>query len=106
MPWIWFAVVLECIAAAILVIPPIARRILFLNIACVFSIIGIWIEKGMGLIVPGFVPTPLGDIVEYSPTLSETFICLGIWAFGLLLFSWMLRLAIPIMSGEFHLQNE
>ena len=25
------------------------------------AIIGIWIEKGMGLVVPGFVPTPLGE---------------------------------------------
>ena len=35
------------------------------------SIVGIWIEKGMGLIVPAFVPTPLGEIVEYVPTLHE-----------------------------------
>ncbi|MEZ5581736.1 MAG: hypothetical protein R3F37_02185 [Candidatus Competibacteraceae bacterium] len=26
---------------------------------------GIWIEKGMGLVVPGFIPTPLGEIFEY-----------------------------------------
>ncbi|MFC1736584.1 sulfate reduction electron transfer complex DsrMKJOP subunit DsrP [Candidatus Hydrogenedentota bacterium] len=102
MPWIWTAVVLEVFAAIVLVVPPIARRIWFLNAACVFAIIGIWVEKGLGLIVPGFVPTPLGDIIEYSPTLDETLICMGIWAFGLLLFSWMLSLAVPIMSGRFH----
>ena len=38
----------------------------------VMLFLGIWIEKGMGLIIPGFVPTPLGEIVEYSPTLNET----------------------------------
>jgi molybdopterin-containing oxidoreductase family membrane subunit len=52
--------------------------------------------------VPGFLPTPLGEIVEYLPTPNETLICIGIWAFGILLFSWMLHLAIPIMSGTFH----
>ncbi|MBD3266100.1 polysulfide reductase [bacterium] len=101
-PWIWTALTLEAIAAIILVIPSIAKQFLWLNIACAFSIIGIWIEKGLGLIVPGFLPTPLGEIVEYVPTWNEIMICFGIWAFGLLLFSWLIRLAVPIMSGEFH----
>jgi molybdopterin-containing oxidoreductase family membrane subunit len=54
----------------------------------------------MGLIIPGFVPSPLGQIVEYLPTLNETLVCLGIWAFGMLMYSWMLRVAIPIMNGS------
>lgn len=100
-PWIWTAVVMEVIAAAILVSPPLAEKMTWLNAACILSIIGIWIEKGLGLIVPGFLPTPLGEIVEYVPTWNEIWVCLGIWAFGILLFSWMLHLAVPIMSGEF-----
>lgn len=100
-PFIWFALFIEMIAAAIL-ISPAARRIVWLNAACAMAFVGIWIEKGLGLIIPGFLPTPLGEIIEYVPTLNESMICVGIWAFGLLIFSWMLRLAIPIMSGEFH----
>ncbi|MGC9329906.1 MAG: sulfate reduction electron transfer complex DsrMKJOP subunit DsrP, partial [Candidatus Hinthialibacter sp.] len=100
-PWIWTALSMEMIAAVILIIPRLAVKMTWLNIACALSIVGIWIEKGMGLIVPGFLPTPLGEIVEYVPTWNETLISLGIWAFGILLFSWMLHLAIPIMSGEF-----
>lgn len=100
-PWIWTALIMELVAACILVIPPLARRMPFLNVACVLAICGIWVEKGMGLIVPGFVPTPLGTIIEYVPSWNEVWVCLGIWAFGLLLFSWMLHLAIPIISGEF-----
>jgi len=100
-PWIWSAIVMEVIAATILVIPATFRNRVLLNVACVLSIIGIWIEKGMGLVIPGFIPTPLGDIVEYAPSLNETLVCMGIWAFGILLFSWMLHLAIPIMNGKF-----
>ncbi len=100
-PWIWSAIVMEVIAALILVIPAGARNRALLNLACVLSIVGIWIEKGMGLVVPGFIPTPLGDIVEYAPSLNETLVCMGIWAFGILLFSWILHLAIPIMNGKF-----
>ena len=54
----------------------------------------------MGLIIPGFLPTPLGEIVEYFPTLNEALICVGIWAFGILLYSWMVHFAVPILTGN------
>jgi len=98
-PWIWTAIVLDSIGL-LLLITPLSRKIGWLNIACVTCFVGVWIEKGMGLIVPGFVPSPLGQIVEYLPTLNETLICLGVWALGALLFSWMVRVAIPIMNGS------
>lgn len=100
-PWIWTAITMELVAAVILLVPPLARRLGLLAFACGLAVVGIWIEKGMGLIVPGFVPTPLGNVIEYAPSANEIMICLGIWSLGLLLFSWMLHVAIPIMSGEF-----
>jgi molybdopterin-containing oxidoreductase family membrane subunit len=100
-PWIWTAITMEVIAATILIVPPVARHRIFLNVACLLAIVGIWIEKGMGLIIPGFTPTPLGNIVEYAPSMNETLVCVGIWAFGILIFSWMVHLAIPILNGEF-----
>lgn len=104
-PWIWTAVAMETVAGAILVIPPLARRMLFLNIACVLANIGIWIEKGMGMVVPGFVPTPQGTVVEYMPTWTEFWVSIGTWAFGLLLFSWMLHVALPILTGKFRVRE-
>lgn len=104
-PWIWSAIALEFVAGLILIVPPIASRISFLNTACLCSIIGIWIEKGMGLVVPGFVPSPQGSIVEYLPSWDETLVSFGIWAFGILVFSWMLHLAVPIMQGDFHVRS-
>ena len=98
-PWIWTAITLNAIGL-VLLITPLSRNIVGLNIACVACFIGIWTEKGMGLIIPGFVPSPLGQIVEYLPSLNETLVCLGIWAFGALLYSWMLHVAIPIMNGS------
>ncbi len=105
-PWIWPAIIMETTAAIILVVPPIARRMAFLNVACILANIGIWIEKGMGMVVPGFIPSPQGTIVEYTPSWTETVVSFGIWAFGLLLFSWMLHLAIPIMNGSFRMHHE
>jgi molybdopterin-containing oxidoreductase family membrane subunit len=99
--WIWFAIVIETIAGVILVTPSLAKTMLYTNAACILAFVGIWIEKGMGMIVPGFLPTPLGEIVEYFPTMLETLMCIGVWSFGLLMYSWMIHLAVPILAGQF-----
>jgi molybdopterin-containing oxidoreductase family membrane subunit len=104
-PWIWTAVTFNLIAMFLLILP-LTRSLKYLNIACALAIVGIWIEKGMGLVVPGFIPTPLGEIVEYSPSLNETFICLGIWAFGFLAYTVFLRMAVPILQGRLSKERE
>jgi molybdopterin-containing oxidoreductase family membrane subunit len=98
-PWIWTAMALDAVALALLY-TPLSRRSTMLNVACVLLIIGVWIEKGMGLIVPAFTPTPLGEIVEYTPTLNESLVSLGIWAFGLLVYTILVRVTIPVLAGE------
>jgi Ni/Fe-hydrogenase subunit HybB-like protein len=104
-PWIWTAVALNLIAMVLLVLP-VSRSLKWLNVTCVLAIVGIWIEKGMGLVIPGFIPTPLGAIVDYSPSLNETLVCLGIWAFGLLCYTIFLRMAVPILQGRLSKANE
>jgi len=104
-PWIWSAIGCNLIAMFILLLP-VSRSLKWLDVACVLAIVGIWIEKGMGLVIPGFVPTPLGQLTEYQPTLNETLICLGIWAFGLLCYTLFLRMSIPILQGELSQANE
>jgi Ni/Fe-hydrogenase subunit HybB-like protein len=104
-PWIWTAVAFNVIAMVLLLLP-VSRSLKWLNVTCVLAIVGIWIEKGMGLVIPGFIPTPLGAMVEYSPSLNETLICLGIWAFGLLCYTIFLRMAVPILQGRLTKANE
>ncbi len=98
-PWIWTAVAFNSIALVILFLP-FSRSLPLLNIACVLLIVGIWIEKGMGLIIPAFIPSPLGELVEYHPTANEILVCLGIWAFGLLCYTIFVRITIPVLSGR------
>lgn len=98
-PWIWVAMGMNLVAMVLLMLPA-SRGLKTLNVACVLSIVGIWIEKGMGLIVPAFIPSPLGEIVEYRPTLHEIVVCLGIWAFGLLIYTVFVRVSVPVLSGD------
>jgi Ni/Fe-hydrogenase subunit HybB-like protein len=98
-PWIWTAIFLN-LAAMVLLVLPVSRSLRWLNVTCVMAIIGIWIEKGMGMVIPGFIPTTLGEIIEYQPSANETLVCLGIWAFGLLSYTIFLRMAVPILQGR------
>ena len=104
-PWIWTAITFNLVAMFLLVLP-LSRSLKWLNLTCVLCIVGIWIEKGMGLVIPGFIPTPLGQIVEYRPSLNETLICVGIWAFGLLSYTVFLRMSVPILQGRLSRANE
>lgn len=98
-PWIWSALALNTIAIVLLYLP-LSRKLPVLQAACVMLIVGVWIEKGMGMIVPAFIPTPLGEIVEYMPTLNEVLVTLGIWSLGLLIYTILIRVTVPVLSGR------
>jgi len=104
-PWIWTALILNVVGLIILMIHPLREKMLTLNIACISTTIGIWIEKGMGLVVPGFIPTPLGEIHEYTPTIVEYGISIGIFALGILLFTLMAKASIAIELGKVRYQR-
>jgi len=100
-PWIWAAMTMNVTAFILFLVPATRKRLLTLNIGCILIIIGVWIEKGPGFVIPGFVPDPLGEIYVYVPNLLELMVSFGIWAVGLLIFTLLMKVAIPIVNGEF-----
>ncbi len=99
-PWIWFATLLNITAFILFLTPKTRENYFTLNMGCIFIIIGVYIEKGMGLVVPGFVPDTLGEIYEYTPTTPEILVAMGIWAAGAMLYTFLLKFAIPIYTGK------
>ncbi|OGP65448.1 MAG: polysulfide reductase [Deltaproteobacteria bacterium RBG_13_53_10] len=100
-PWIWTAMTMNVIAFIIFLIPATRKRLATLNLGCLLIIVGVWIEKGPCFVIPGFVPDPLGEIHEYLPNLLELMVSFGIWALGLLIFTLLMKVAIPIETGVF-----
>ncbi|MGZ3419804.1 MAG: sulfate reduction electron transfer complex DsrMKJOP subunit DsrP [Polyangiales bacterium] len=105
-PWIWSAIALNTGSAVLLHLPASRKQLWLLDLACVCAFAGVWIEKGMGLIVAGFIPSTLHEIVEYVPTLSEWKITAGIWAFGLMVLTIALKVALPVLTGEVTLSSD
>jgi molybdopterin-containing oxidoreductase family membrane subunit len=105
-PYAWSAVALNVIAFALFIVPAARRNWVTLNLGCLAIYSGVYIEKGMGLIIPGLTPDTLGEIYEYYPTLVELRVAAGVFAVGFLVFTLMLKVAVPIALGEFRLDRE
>lgn len=100
MPWIYTSIAMNVIATSILTLHALRKDLRWLNLACVLLFVAVWIEKGMGLIIPGFIPGPWGDIVEYLPTWVEIGVTVGIWAMGIFIFTVLVKAFIPIEQGK------
>jgi molybdopterin-containing oxidoreductase family membrane subunit len=95
-PWMWTSVILAVISLALLITPRCREDERILAATCAMVFLSIWIDKGLGLIVGGFVPTPLGHVTGYVPTLPEMSIALGIWAVGFLMITVFYKITLSV----------
>ena len=98
-PWIWISVGLAAVSLLLLIIPQTRKNEAILLPTCIAVFVAIWIDKGLGLIIPGFTPSPLGEITNYIPTVPELIITAGIWSAGFLIITLLYRVAISVKSG-------
>jgi molybdopterin-containing oxidoreductase family membrane subunit len=95
-PWMWSSAILAIVALVFLLIPKYRESEKALAWICPAIFISIWIDKGLGMVVTGFIPTPLGKVVDYSPTAPELFISLAIWSIGFFLITVFYKIALSL----------
>jgi molybdopterin-containing oxidoreductase family membrane subunit len=95
-PLMWTSAAMAVVALGILVIPGLRRNEALLPVACVAVFLSLWIDKGFGLVVGGFVPNPFEKVTEYWPTLPESLITLGVWAAGFLILTVLYKIATSV----------
>ncbi len=100
-PYAWSAVGLNMLAFGLFIVPAARRYWVTLTLGCLATYAGCYIEKGMGLIIPGLTPDTLGEIYVYFPSTAELRVAAGVFALGFLVFTLMLKVAVPITLGEF-----
>jgi molybdopterin-containing oxidoreductase family membrane subunit len=102
-PFMWLSVAASSAAFLLFLVPRTRRNPITLNLGCALIYLGVYIEKGMGLVIPGLTPDTLGEIYEYFPSRTEVLVSVGIFSAGFLLFTLMVKVATPIMLGEMRL---
>lgn len=95
-PLMWVSAILAVFSLILLVNPTTRKNERTLAIAAASVFISLWIDKGFGLIVGGFVPNMFERVTEYWPTLPETFITLGVWAMGFLILTILYKVAVGV----------
>lgn len=95
-PWMWASMIMAVAGILIMLIPSARKneKVLFPTLIMIFA--ALWIDKGMGLIVGGFIPNPLEQVVEYYPTGLEIMVTLGVYSLGALLLTVLYKVAIEV----------
>jgi [DsrC]-trisulfide reductase subunit P len=101
-PWMWTSTALAALSIVLLVNPGTRKNESILSLAVLSVFFSTWIDKGMGLVVGGFIPNPLERIVEYAPTLPEVMITLGVWAIGFLILTVLFKIAVTVKEQAAH----
>lgn len=95
-PWMWVCEALTVCCVAGLLVPGIRRQENLLAVLCAGVIVAIWIEKGIAMIVGGFIPSTLGKVTEYAPTALEIAITVGVYAFGFLVLTLLYKMVVSV----------
>ncbi len=100
-PYAWASLAASTIAFLLFLVPKTRQNWITLNLGCLLIWAGVYIEKGMGLVIPGMTPDTLGEIYEYRPTITEWAIALGVFGVGFLIFTILVKISVPILVGTF-----
>ncbi|MGB9735650.1 MAG: sulfate reduction electron transfer complex DsrMKJOP subunit DsrP [bacterium] len=95
-PFMWTSAVLGIFSLALLIPPATRKNRVSLIIALIALVLSTWIDKGLGLVVAGFIPNPFDKITPYAPTFPEIMIAIGVYAIGILILTILWKIAISV----------
>jgi molybdopterin-containing oxidoreductase family membrane subunit len=97
-PYAWTSLICSVVAFLLFLVPKTRRNMFTLNLGCLLIYTGVYIEKGMALVIPGMTPDTLGEFYEYVPTWTEIRIGAGIFSIGFMIFTVLCKIAIPLIQ--------
>jgi molybdopterin-containing oxidoreductase family membrane subunit len=98
-PFAWASIACSVVAFVLFLVPATRRNWFTLNLGCLLIYAGVYIEKGLALVIPGMTPDTLGEFYEYVPTWTEVRIGAGIFSVGFMIFTMLCKIAIPLIQG-------
>ena len=95
-PFMWCSVLFMLTAIPLLIIPKTRKNEKTLTFTCMLVFAGTWIDKGLGMIAGGYIPSSMHHITEYLPSIHEIVISLGVTAIGLLILTVLFKITIGV----------
>ncbi|MDR1604946.1 MAG: polysulfide reductase NrfD [Gracilibacteraceae bacterium] len=95
-PFMWLAALLAFFGILLLTVPKWRRGKKTLPAALVAVFAACWLDKGLGLILGGFVPNSFERVVEYIPTVNEILVVMGVYGIGFFVLTILYKVAVAI----------
>ena len=95
-PFMWTAVVLAFLGLFLLLVPKLRRNHKTLVVALLAVFFACWIDKGLGLVLAGFVPNSIEQVVDYIPKLNEILVIEGVYGIGFLVLTVQYKVAVDV----------
>jgi len=95
-PFMRASVVMGIVGIALIFVSRSKKSDGLLAASCVLIFLSLWIDKGLGLVLGGFVPNMLEQVTEYYPTVPEIGVTAAIWATGFFVLTLLYKVAISV----------
>lgn len=95
-PYMQFSVLIGVLGIVLILMARSRKSDLMLGVACALIFLSLWIDKGLGMVLGGFVPNPYGQVTQYYPTIQELGITAAVWATGFLIITILYKVAIRV----------
>lgn len=95
-PLMWLSIILAIVALILLINPNTRNNEPTLILGAIAVFISLWIDKGFGLVIGGFIPNPFETVTEYWPTIPEALITIGVWSTGFLILTVLYKVVISV----------
>jgi len=97
--WLWIAFGVAAVILAL--IPRVRNTRAGLLLISVLTIIAVVNEKTMSIVIPAYIPDPLGRYIPYYPSATEYAITLGVHAIGILVYLILAKAAISAIMRHY-----
>ncbi|WP_272700987.1 sulfate reduction electron transfer complex DsrMKJOP subunit DsrP [Desulfovibrio sp. Fe33] len=101
----WTFIAFAAISITLLVTPRFRNNYKLLPWTLGILIVATWIDKGLGLLIGGFNPTPFETITSYWPTGKELMVSMMVYAIGALVVTVLFKIATEVKAEVGHSQK-
>ncbi len=84
---------------AFLIFPQLRKNHKTLIVGLIAVFVACWIDKGIALVLAGFVPNSFEQVIQYFPTFNEVLVIMGVYGIGALVLTVLYKITIDVRQS-------